>query len=229
PDVPPPAGVKGHHPFLAPAPDGKSAAVGYDRKGPDREANLPLALFDLTTNRAVRELTWAGGGVSFTADGRRVLVLDYVGKGRWFKLPSGEPDGEFDLGPPRFWKHELHGVSADGSVVAYFGPRGRAGGIGPASLDGKTGAVLNSFPPAPNNNCGVSVSADGRRVAWTLNNNGASSAVVADARTGAEFARVPVGGPIAFPALSADGSVLVVTAGPNPYTVQAYDVRGPNP
>ncbi len=226
PDVPPPANVQGIRPFLAVAPDGKSAAFGYDRGGQDREKNLPLALFDLAGSRRVGELTWAGGNVRFTADGKRVLVADYTGKCRWFKTPGGEPDGEFDLDPSRFWKHELHGVSADGAVLAYFGPLGRTGGIGPVSLDGRTGAVLKLFPSAPNNNCVVSVSADGRRIAWTLNNDGASSAVVADPRTGAELARFPVGGPIAHPALSADGTVLVVAAGPIGNVINAYDVPG---
>jgi len=227
PDVPPPAAGKGHYPYTALSPDGKVAASGFDRGGPELDQNLPLVLYDLTANRAVRELTWSGGHVHFTADGGRALVAETAGRGRWYKLPGGEPDGEFDLGRPASWKHEVLGMSADGAVLAYYGPRG-GGGMRPLTVDGKTGAVIRVFPPASNSNTRVCVSADGRRAAWTAGEKDGFVAYAADARTGAPLGRFPVGGTFAFPALSADGSVLIVATYPNG-GIHAFDVRGPKP
>jgi len=74
----------------------------------------------------------------------------------------------------------------------------------------------------------VCVSADGRRAAWTVGEKDGFVAYVAGSRSGAPLGRFPVGGTFAYPALSADGSVLIVATYPNG-GIHAFDVRGLNP
>ncbi|HEX4606736.1 MAG TPA: hypothetical protein VH092_00890, partial [Urbifossiella sp.] len=149
PTVAPPA-EKGTLPLtmIGVAPNGKVAAFGWTREVNKADADLPLTLLDLARNEPVKELTWAGGHVYFTADSARVLVAERSGRCRWFKVPSGDADGEWEFRPAA-GRHEVTSVSADGSVLGYVGPFARpGGGSGPLTVNGKTGEVLWQFPSA---------------------------------------------------------------------------------
>ncbi|MBN9523108.1 hypothetical protein J0H58_32110, partial [bacterium] len=127
---------------------------------------LPVRVADRATEKVVVSTEWGGGTVHFTADGTRVLLAEHSGRCRWFKLPTGEPDGAFDL--PRGIggrNPEVTDLSADGRVLSYTGPA-----IGPdraqvAVLDAATGRPVRAFGPAYLDTSPVSLSPDGRLAA----------------------------------------------------------------
>ena len=146
-----------------------------------------------------------------------MLVCEFSGRCRWFKLPAGTPDGEWDLGePPGDGRHTVWGISADGSAVAYTGPavRGRQFQA-PAVLDGKTGRPLLIFKDGVYFS-EVSISADGRRAAVMLDGKervaGTTLFGVVDVASGATLGQVRVATGIVVPpfALAPDGKALVV-------------------
>ncbi|HSQ57312.1 MAG TPA: hypothetical protein VLM40_16440, partial [Gemmata sp.] len=131
-----------------------------------------------------------------------------------FKLPSGEPDGGWDFGPPPpEQRHLVFGVSADGSVLAYRVPAGPKGNeSGPAVVDGKTGSVIRRFTKH-HFASDVSLSADGRRVAVLLEIAALSCTFdIVDATTGTSLRtiRVETGRGVPTFALAPDGSALIV-------------------
>src|SRR5207237_8087995 len=67
-----------------------------------------LVVTDTTTSKTILDATWTGGAVHFTADSARVLVAEQSGRCRWFRLPSGEADGEWVLAKPEMGiAHEI--------------------------------------------------------------------------------------------------------------------------
>jgi WD40 repeat protein len=219
-------------PVITVSRDARYVASGYDRQHANAESDLPLRVFDLRTNKEVLSRGWTGGRCFFTGDASRVLVAEYNGKGRWYKLPSGEPDGEWDLGFPAVKRHLVEYASDDGSVLTYLGPLERKAGEVAATLDGKTGAVLHRFPEDGFRHI-KAVSADGRRVVVWRPQTGARGPIyeVADARTGAVVARVS----LALrqvnhqTALSPDGMTLALTVQMPKPTVQVYDLPALDP
>src|SRR5262249_58416736 len=102
------------------SPDGKFMAVA---RLATPEAPAPLRVLEVATQKAVVSMDWTGGTVHFTADSSRVLVAEAGGKCRWFKLPSGEPDGEWELPKPEGGRPpRVTDIAADGRLVAYAGP-----------------------------------------------------------------------------------------------------------
>lgn len=125
------------------SPDAKLMAVGRTAR-PDAPA--PFRVIDLATGKELVSFDWTGGVVHFTPDSSRVLVSETSGRCRWFKLPSGEADGGWEL-PKRVGIGLLPSISSisnDGRVLGYYGPpNGDAAAV--AILDGKTGNVLRAF------------------------------------------------------------------------------------
>jgi hypothetical protein len=125
----------------------------------------PLRILDTTTGKEVVSAAWNGGRVVFTADESRVLVLDGLRKATWYKLPSGEADGEWLTGEgvqAEFAR--LLGVSADGKKVLYHGPLvDQTSGV--YLLDGTTGKPLRKLGGAPYQPTFSALSPDGRFVA----------------------------------------------------------------
>jgi hypothetical protein len=162
PQAQPPAANQLH---LRVSPDGKylvAARAGVAQKP------VPCAfrLIDTETGTAILSFDWTGGTAHFTADSSRVLVAEYGGRFRWFKLPTGEVEGGWEFSDPDGFgaPHEIHGVSADGSVIAYLGPRKSRRDQAFYTLDGKTGDALRRFPreyPPPADRI---LSEDGQRV-----------------------------------------------------------------
>jgi hypothetical protein len=126
---------------------------------------VPFAVFELATSRPIVSTTWKGGSMHFTGDSSRLLVAEWPGRVRWFKIPSGEQDGGWDFAaPPEGKRHRVFGISRDGSIVAYKGPAGLKDESRPGIVNGRTGEVIRSFTRhffASD----VSLSADGRRAA----------------------------------------------------------------
>jgi hypothetical protein len=176
------------------APDGRFLAVGRAGHPVADNPDVPFRVFDTAAHKALLSMDWKGGSAHFTADSARVLVAEWSGRCRWFKLPSGEADGEWDLGPPPAGrKHLVYGTSADGSVLAYNGPAGlKDGAQSPALLDGRSGKVVRHF----REHLGVSelsLSADGARVALMRDLTADSCVIdVVDAASGNSLRRVTV-------------------------------------
>jgi hypothetical protein len=163
PDIP--AGPERHNfRHVRLSPDGKFLAAGRRGFGQAPQP-LPLRIFDTATRKTVVSTDWTGGSVYFTADASRVLVAEAGGRCRWFKLPSGEPDGEWRV-PKSVWLDgPVTAISADGRLVGYSGTP-----VGPdrspvAVLDGKTSGVLRGFGEEYQYSSPVSLSADGRLAA----------------------------------------------------------------
>ncbi len=212
PDIPPGSGnAKGLRTVLS--PDGRYVAVGRAGNPATDNPDVPFRVFDVSTNKAVVTATWKGGSALFTADSARVLVAEWAGRVRWFKLPSGEPDGEFNLGQTTGnRRHMFYGISADGSAIAYNGPAemkemGAMSGV----LDGKTGKLTRQFRKHFSAS-EVAISADGRRAALILEvEDKACTFEVVDVSSGEAVGRIRVVGR-AIPSvnLSSDGRVLVL-------------------
>jgi hypothetical protein len=194
------------------SPNGKYLAVGRAGVAVADNPDVPLRVFDAAANKELVTTTWKGGSMHFTADSSRLLVAEWSGKCRWFKLPSGAPDGGWDFGPPPpGQRHLVYGISADGSAVAYKGPAGlKSNESWPGLVDGKTGEVTRRFSKH-HFASDVSVSADGRRAALLLEVTAdACTFDVVDTTTGASLgtARLVTGRAVPSFALSPDGNVL---------------------
>ena len=128
---------------------------------------MPFKVVEAATRKTLVNTEWHGGAAYFTADSSRVLVAEWTGRMRWFKLPSGAEDGGWDFGPPQERRvNTVLGISADGSKVAYDGP----GLLKPGSaqvgvIDGKTGKPVLTVPKGYIDNF-TALSADGRRAAF---------------------------------------------------------------
>ncbi len=191
------------------------------RGGPTPD--FPFRLTDTGNGRDVLSFTWKTGHVFFTADSSRVLVAEPNGRCRWFKLPSGEPDGGFDLGPPRnpVRSHVVSSISADGRVIGYTGPGPdkAADAQGQYVLDGRTGAVVRAFGKGYFFASPVGVSADGRLATALRSSPQMATDLeidVLDLATGAVAARVAVPnarGVIVASEFTPDGRSLVMHDG----------------
>ncbi|QJW94501.1 protein kinase family protein [Frigoriglobus tundricola] len=205
------------------------AAVGWVRTqyASRPVSDLALRVFDLTTRNTVVSLDWTGGHVHFTADASRVLVAEFYGRCRWFKLPSGEPDGEWSLDAAAGPGHSITGTSANGSVLAHVGSLKRNGGLGTATVDGKTGAVLRLLTPTSglDSSYRAGISADARRIAvpWA-DTQGNLVYDVSDLRTGAIIGRIASGAPLCSATFSPDGTALALTVGGAKPSVQLFDI-----
>jgi DNA-binding beta-propeller fold protein YncE len=163
-----PAG-QGGVPSVNVSPNGRYVAVARARPAPGKKAppESPLKVTDTTTGRPALTLDWHVGATAFTADSSRILVVDDTDRFRWFKLGDKKPEAEwaFDR-PPDGRNARLLGVSARGEAILYYGrPPGKEEAV--HLLDGKTGAVLHSFPPRRYAATGAAVSDDGGRVMLT--------------------------------------------------------------
>ncbi|MDB5308311.1 MAG: hypothetical protein JWO38_2513 [Gemmataceae bacterium] len=216
------------------SPDGRFLAVGRDqpvRKNPTEPNKTgadpaPFRVFDATAGRALVSLEAFHASAHFTSDSARVLVAEWTGRFRWFKLPSGEPDGEwtFPTDAPNPGLNRVLRVSADGSRLLFHGrPPGREYGF--YLLDGKTGDVVQAFGLPYRHGA---LSADGRVVAlFQMTRLEDPAAVeVFDAVRGVAVARVGVAMTKRFlPALdlSPDGRKLTVYD-PNTNALSLYDL-----
>jgi hypothetical protein len=154
---------------LSISPNGRfMSASAWRDPGPREPAETPCRVFDAKTNKAVVSFDWPTGTVAFTADSSRVLSVDATDRFRWFKLPSGQAEGEwkFERDAKRTHPNFL-GMSADGGVILYYG-RPPKGEQGLHLLNGKTGDVLHSFPQGYTDQVGF-ISPDGGSVALIRN------------------------------------------------------------
>ena len=146
--------------------DEKFIAVGCARPEPGAKAAPATTLRVLSTATGISAVTldWQPGEVLFAADSSRVLVADDTDRFRWYKLPSGKPDGEWAFERAADGRNaRVMGLSATGGAILYFGtPPGKESG--PHLLDADTGAVRASFPVNRYQDTGGAVSDDGRLV-----------------------------------------------------------------
>ena len=140
PEIPPGAG-QARFVRVYPSPNGKFLAVARGGIPASDNPEVPFQVYEASTSRLLFSTTWKGGSAHFTGDSARLLVAEWSGRFRWFKLPSGESDGGWDLGtPPQGRRHVVHGLSANGSILAYNGPAGSKDGSSmPGVLDGRVG------------------------------------------------------------------------------------------
>jgi hypothetical protein len=232
PDVSPPVGDAGY-PVVRVSRNARYAASGWSRPSVKEKSDLALRVFDLERNKTILSRDWTGGSCHFTADSSRVLVAENNGRCRWYKLPSGEAEGGWDLGFPTVGFHDVMGASDDGSILTYIGPFGRKegqDGLVVATLDGKTGALvcrlgINSNPKF-RTTYPVVITSDGRRVLVNRLNPAARSHIydVMNARTGAIDGRISPGLVHNTATLSHDGTALALALRDPKPTVQLFDV-----
>jgi len=133
----------------------------------------PLRLLDTTTGKEVVKTGWKGGRILFTADESRVLILNGLGKATWYKLPSGDADGEWGTGVGvQAEMARVLGMSADGSKLIYHGPLADQP-VGVYLLDGKNGQILRRLGGAPYQAAWSNLSPDGKYAAMSVIDFGA--------------------------------------------------------
>jgi hypothetical protein len=172
--VPPiaPGTGKATHTYVQLSPDGRYTVIARYGAPEGEYATVPFCVFDnkslktITNEKMIIMNEWTGGSTHFTATSSRLLVAERNGRFRWFKRPDGEPDGEWDYGPPvKGRSHAVTAISRDGRVIGYNGPAKSQTESGPCLLDGKTGDVIHRFDRAYHENSAVVLSEDGRRAA----------------------------------------------------------------
>jgi WD40 repeat protein len=218
PDPPPGAG-EAIRKLVALSPNGRYLVYARTAFFGGNFPEVPFRLMDTSTGKDILALDWKAGSVHFTADSSRVLLAEYAGRFRWFKLPTGEADGAWDFGEPRPGRyHQVTSMSADGRVVGYLGPgpNKAADAQGAYLLDGQTGANTRQFGKEYGYVFPVYLSADGRLAAVMRapDPNGNDSVVdVVESATGAVVGRATVATTnrlIPTFELSPDGRALVV-------------------
>jgi hypothetical protein len=129
--------------------------------------DLPFKVVEGGTRKVLVPADWHGGSAHFSADSSRVLIADWTGRCRWFKLPLGEQDGEWDFGPPQAGNLNIvHSISADGALVACSGPGPmKAAGTLLGLIDGRNGRVVRTFGKDYHANSSIALSENGRRAA----------------------------------------------------------------
>jgi WD40 repeat protein len=234
PQVPAPA--RGGQPILNVSPDARYVAAGWTRTDGRVEADLEVRVFDTVAVKTVVKRDWTGGRIHFTANSSRVLIAEAGGRCRWFKLPGGEADGEWDFGAAGPRRHEVTCASDDGSVLGYVGPLGEKDGLVAATLDGRTGAVVHRFGRGASSTrprvAVTAVTGDGARVLVSRarpEKREGRDYEVADARTGAAVGRAPAGDSDAAAALSRDGTTLALAVKEPTPAVRMYDLPADSP
>ncbi|QJW93271.1 BUD32 family EKC/KEOPS complex subunit [Frigoriglobus tundricola] len=201
------------HAMARPSPDGRFLLVARTASAPGVSPPVPLRVFDTRSEKAVVETDWTCGSAHYTADSLRVLVAEHGGKFRWFQLPAGEPDGDWNYGPPPAGRaHAVTSVNANGRVIGYNGPAKFDADSGPCFIDGKSGTVLHRFGPPYSSRSPVVLSADGRAAAVLKEPVGAEVTIdVVGVPKGEVIARATVptsgGSPTIF--LTGDSRVLL--------------------
>jgi hypothetical protein len=152
------------------SPDGRYLVIARCSLSGGESPSVPFCVLDNKSGKTVLSekmlLTteWTGGSTHFTTTSSRLLVAETNGRFRWFKRPYGEPDGEWDYGPPAKGRsHTVTTISGDGRVIGYNGPAKSPTESGPCLVDGKTGEVIHRFDNAYHENSPVVLSEDGRR------------------------------------------------------------------
>lgn len=227
PSIPPgPANAVGQ--FVALSRNKKYVASG--RAGPPNldYPDLPFKIVESATRKVLVPEPWRGGLVHFTADGSRVLIAEWIGRCRWFRLPSGEQEDDgWDFSSPFDERiHDVHAISADGSSVAYRGPGIKKSGSQLGILEGKTGRVIRSFTKDYHEGALIALSENGRRAAllraFTPGDNSFVRALdIIDVATGSVFYRARIEPGTAIPTFdfTPDGKGLVVQ---DPASHRAY-------
>ena len=209
------------------SPNGQYVAVGQS-SSPEP---APFKLKRVADGKILLEFNWVRGRIHFTGDSSRVLVAEGNGRCRWFKLPSGEPDGDWQIrkvdgrGPSGFG---LFTIASDGSVCLYDGRLADRDGEYHL-LDGRTGHVIRSFAGNYAQQFG-SLSADGRLAALPIRErNDIKSVDVINTKTGTIVAKLaaPPNSDYVLPTLLPDGSGVLLRTKGNPNALTRYDfVRG---
>ncbi|MBN9523582.1 PD40 domain-containing protein [bacterium] len=202
------------------SPTGRYTAAGRRPVSNSRDPT-PVRILDTTTGKLVVDATWqvqsSTGQVAFTTDELRVLVMDGTGKGKWYRLPSGQPDGEWAANPEQTVRTaRVIAMTADGSRLVYSGQL-PGGGSGAALLDGKTGAVVRRIDNPPYQPMAASLSPDGRLIALPVSEfrDGVQWHVdVLEAATWKKLGRVSPprehGTDVPLPRFSPDGKTIAV-------------------
>jgi hypothetical protein len=169
PELPPlPDGARGHAGIIyTVSPGGRYSVAARKEVGRPAPAG-PLRILDTTTGKEVLKADWNGGRILFTADDSRVFVLNGLGKAAWYKLPSGEADGEWGTGVGiQAELARVLGMTADGSKLIYHGPLADQP-VGTYLLDGKNGGVIRKLGGVPYQAAWSTLSPDGKHAAMSV-------------------------------------------------------------
>jgi hypothetical protein len=200
------------------SPDGRYLVVARCGVSGSESPNVPLVVFETSkSGKTLLTTDWTGGSTHY-ATSSRLLVAEMNGRFRWFKLPSGEPDGEWNCGPPAEGRsHTVTAVSRNGRVIGYNGPVKSQTESGPCLLDGKTGDVIHRFDNAYRDDSPVALSEDGR-IAAVLRTFAGDEAIV-------DVVTVSKGDPIARAKVPTKRSVPTFTLSDRGDTLLVHDAK----
>jgi WD40 repeat protein len=145
-------------PALPPLPDGARGHAGITRAvSPGGHYTVvarrelepipgPFRLLNATNGDVLAAAEWRGlpENVAFTADGKRLFVLNGLGKAIWYALPSGNVERTWE-GPALAGENaRLLGMSADGKRVVIRAPFGAVVDVD-VLINGETGQFIRQF------------------------------------------------------------------------------------
>ncbi len=134
-------------PSLQLSPDTRYGTVWETKVKDNKIVESPVMVCDMKTGKPLLKREWKTGQSAYTADGSRV-VFQEGNHFQWYKLPSGQPDEEWKFEPESGAPNtQLLGMSADGGVLLCTGTI-LTSNSSFFLVNGKSGAVLHSFPTA---------------------------------------------------------------------------------
>lgn len=227
----PPASADVTNAYLSLSPDKKYISVAKDAVTSGNQTNLsPFQIFDLSTGAEIAKGEWSGGSILFTGDSSRVLVAARNRSFRWFKLPSGMPDGQYDVDGQLAPDARVLSMSSDGRVVLVQGTT--PGGTRAFHLfDGATGKLIRTLAQGTRYLADdkVDLGSDDGKVFILRAHRPEGMAVEAfDGATGSIIARMPVTDDpkaVIRPTLSHDGRRVAVYL-PERGEVMGFDLPG---
>ncbi|MCE9565103.1 MAG: hypothetical protein K8U57_23985 [Planctomycetes bacterium] len=190
----------------------------------------PLRILDTNTGKECYSADWQSGSVIFNANETRMLLVNNFGRGEWFKLPGGEPDGDWKFGLPMAgWAFNVLYASHDAKVLmcnGFINDR-------PVRflLNGDTGKVITVLADK-GMHYGYQVSADGKLVVslargGSTPNNSEWFLNLFDGIRGTELSQIKLPatsvGSYMF-VLAPDGRTVVVLDQQTPSNMIVYDV-----
>lgn len=196
------------------SPDGKYLVVARSGSTTAEYPAVPFVIVDTKTGKPLLEIEWNCGSTHFTADSSRVLVAEFNGRFRWYKLPSGELEENWEFAAPTGDNfHTVTDLSADGRVLGYVGPGRKGAEKGPCVVSGQTGDVIHRFGEGYSETSPVELSADGRLAAVMRQFDGEEAVIdVVNILKAEAFARSTTPSKQSIPtfAISARGETLIV-------------------
>lgn len=157
--------ARANFPYFSLSPEGKYLVAA--RTGLGRTlAKCPFHVIDTASGKVLLDSEWSGGTAHFTSDSSRLLVAEANGKCRWYALPSCERSDGWEFSDPMGGsENKVTGISDDGKVVSYYGPRRSRFEQAAFLINGQNGESIRAYSREYHRSSATPVTGDGQRIA----------------------------------------------------------------